>query len=202
MKESFLGKTFKSLELPTRVVGSRFLSSTPDSLMEYLHSDKDLIDKVPIVDTPPVPETETGSQGNPTTPANNQGNRGGRRDGMATPTPNHHDPNSSTSSSCQTPYIEVLMEEDLQPTPPEEFSLGDETRNKEGDPPLSQEDTTLMEPHNLAKEDLGSPTPTSESVSTTNHEGNGENNIPVTQMVGDLQQEARTPIVNPYSSSS
>eukprot|EP00957_Ditylum_brightwellii_P194184 14788546-Ditylum_brightwellii.AAC.1 len=45
MKECFLGKTFQSLELLMRVVGSRFLSRAPDSLMEYLHSDKDLIVK-------------------------------------------------------------------------------------------------------------------------------------------------------------
>eukprot|EP00957_Ditylum_brightwellii_P189125 14396072-Ditylum_brightwellii.AAC.1 len=59
-----------------------------------------------------------------------------------------------------------------------------------------------MEPQNLVEENLGSLTPTSESVLTTNHEGNGENNINVTQIIGDLQQEARTPVVNPYSSSS
>eukprot|EP00957_Ditylum_brightwellii_P032311 2447706-Ditylum_brightwellii.AAC.1 len=76
--------------------------------------DKTEKDKVPIMDTPPVQEP-----GNPTTPANNQGNRDGRRDGMVTPTPNHHGPNSSTPSLHQTPYIEVLTEEDLQPTPPE-----------------------------------------------------------------------------------
>eukprot|EP00957_Ditylum_brightwellii_P033531 2541351-Ditylum_brightwellii.AAC.1 len=189
--------------------------------MEYLHSDKDLIvkafgqmknpfsiisaddktekDKVPIADTPPVsdPQTETGLQGNPTTPANNQGNGDGRRDGMVTPTPNHHGPNILTSLSlCQTPYIEVLMEEDLQPTPPEEFSLGDETGDEEDDPPLSQDDTTSMEPHNLVEEDLGSHTPTNNnrSVSTTNQEGSSVNNITVTQMVGDLCQDARTPI--------
>eukprot|EP00957_Ditylum_brightwellii_P039328 2975431-Ditylum_brightwellii.AAC.1 len=86
--------------------------------------DKTEKDKVPIVDTPPVPEpqTEMRSQDNPATPANNQGNEDGRRDGMVTPTPNHHGPNISTSSSSssrQTPYIEVLTEEDLQPTPPE-----------------------------------------------------------------------------------
>eukprot|EP00957_Ditylum_brightwellii_P035037 2656626-Ditylum_brightwellii.AAC.1 len=45
MEESFLGKTFKSLELLMRVMGSRFLSNTLDSLMEYLLSDKDLIVK-------------------------------------------------------------------------------------------------------------------------------------------------------------
>eukprot|EP00957_Ditylum_brightwellii_P152073 11578838-Ditylum_brightwellii.AAC.1 len=61
-----------------------------------------------------------------------------------------------------------------------------------------------MEPRNLAEEDLGSHTPTNNngSVSTTNLEGNGVNNITVTQMVGDLRQDARTPIVNPYYSSS
>eukprot|EP00957_Ditylum_brightwellii_P014413 1085052-Ditylum_brightwellii.AAC.1 len=45
MKESFLKKNFKSLKLLMRVVGSRFLSNAPDSLIEYLHSDKDLIVK-------------------------------------------------------------------------------------------------------------------------------------------------------------
>eukprot|EP00957_Ditylum_brightwellii_P067598 5131274-Ditylum_brightwellii.AAC.1 len=164
--------------------------------------DKTEKDKVPIVDTPPVPEpqTETILQGNPTTPANNQCNGDGRRDGMVTPTPNHHCHNISTSSSSsslrQTPYIKVLTEEDLQPTPPEEFSSGDETGDKEDDHPLSQEDTTSMEPHNLTEEDLGSHTPTNNngSVSTTNQEGNCENNITITQMVGDLRQDARTPI--------
>eukprot|EP00957_Ditylum_brightwellii_P034493 2615872-Ditylum_brightwellii.AAC.1 len=71
--------------------------------MEYLHSDRDLIvktfgqmknafsiisaddekekDKVPIIDTPPV--SETGSQGNLTTPVNNQEDDGdGRGNGM------------------------------------------------------------------------------------------------------------------------
>eukprot|EP00957_Ditylum_brightwellii_P148810 11328905-Ditylum_brightwellii.AAC.1 len=124
-------------------------------------------DKVPIVDTPPVPEpqTEKNLQGIPTTPVNNQGDGDGRRDGMVTPTPNHHGPNISSissSSSCQTPYIKVLTEEDLQPTPLEKFSLGDETRDNEEEDvhPLSQEDTTSMEPRNLAEEDLGSHTPT------------------------------------------
>eukprot|EP00957_Ditylum_brightwellii_P203657 15335639-Ditylum_brightwellii.AAC.1 len=148
--------------------------------MEYLHSDKDLVvkifgqmknpfsiisaddkkdkDKVSIVNT--LSEPERGLQDNLTTPVNNKGDNGdGRRDGMVTPTPNHHDHNiSASSSSHQTPYIEVLTEDDLQPTPPEEYSLGGKTGYKENDSPLSQEKATLMEPHNLAEEDLGSST--------------------------------------------
>eukprot|EP00957_Ditylum_brightwellii_P038321 2897074-Ditylum_brightwellii.AAC.1 len=83
--------------------------------------DKKEKDKVSMVDT--LSEPETGSHDNVTTPVNNQGDNGnGRRDGM-------------------TPYIEMLTEDDLQPTPPEEYSLGDKTRDKGNDPPLSQEET-------------------------------------------------------------
>eukprot|EP00957_Ditylum_brightwellii_P183168 13951620-Ditylum_brightwellii.AAC.1 len=159
-------------------------------------------DKVPIVDTLSV--LEASCQGNPATPVINQeANGDGRRNVLVTPTPNHHGSTRPTSSpSCQTPYIEVLMEEDLHPTPPEEDSLGNETGDKDNDPPL-QEGTLTMEPHNLTEEDLESPTtPTNNSVLTTNQEGNSKNNITVTQMVGDLHKDARIPIVNPYSLSS
>eukprot|EP00957_Ditylum_brightwellii_P186828 14225877-Ditylum_brightwellii.AAC.2 len=113
MKEPFLRKTFRSLKLLMRVVESRFLSSALNSLMEYLHSDKDLIvktfgqmknpfslifaddkkekDKVPIIDTPSTPETV--NQDNLSTPINNNHRNGNIEiDGgntLVTPTPNH-----------------------------------------------------------------------------------------------------------------
>eukprot|EP00957_Ditylum_brightwellii_P173998 13247420-Ditylum_brightwellii.AAC.1 len=195
--------------------------------MENLHSDKDLIvktfgqmknpfslisadgkkekDRVPIIDTPSAPETV--NQGNVFTPINNNhrngsGNKHIKTNGgstLVTPIPNH--PNHQ-NNNCQTPFIEMLTEDDLNPTPPDKDSSEDDDE-EDGSAPLPQEDEE-MEPHNLVEEGLGSSTPTNdnESVSTTNQEGNGENNIIVIQMVGDLQQDARTPIMNPYSSSS
>eukprot|EP00957_Ditylum_brightwellii_P186502 14199649-Ditylum_brightwellii.AAC.1 len=113
MKESFLGETFKSLKLLTRVAGSRFLSNTSDSLMEYLHSDRDLIvktfgqmknpfslisaddekekDKVPIIDTTSAPT----NQDNVSTPIiNNNDNSVETNGGGTLVTPNQSHQNN------------------------------------------------------------------------------------------------------------
>eukprot|EP00957_Ditylum_brightwellii_P207431 15352960-Ditylum_brightwellii.AAC.1 len=118
---------------------------------------------------------------------------------LVTPTPNH--PNHQ-NDNCQTPLIELLTEDDLNPTPPDKDSSEDDNEEDESAPLYQEEEE--MEPCNLTEEDLGSSTPTNKngSVLATNQEDNSENNITVTQMVGDLQQDARTSILNPYSSHS
>eukprot|EP00957_Ditylum_brightwellii_P074120 5632298-Ditylum_brightwellii.AAC.1 len=90
MKESFLGKYFKSLDTLTRVARSRFLMSAPNALMEYLHSDRDLIvmtsgkmknpcsiisaddkrEKVKVTILYTTSALDTVTQNNPTTPIN------------------------------------------------------------------------------------------------------------------------------------
>eukprot|EP00957_Ditylum_brightwellii_P174703 13302907-Ditylum_brightwellii.AAC.1 len=75
----------------------------------------------------------------------------------------------------------MLTEDDLNPTPPNEDSSEDDNE-EDGSVPPSQEEEEI-EPHNLAEEDLESSTPTNEneSVPTINQEGNGKNNINITQ---------------------
>eukprot|EP00957_Ditylum_brightwellii_P135032 10295515-Ditylum_brightwellii.AAC.1 len=77
----------------------------------------------------------------------------------------------------------MLMEDNLKSTSPEED--------------LSEEDLEAVEGTNLSS---NAP---NKSMTSNTDEMNGDNqNITVIQMVTDLQQNTKTPVANPYSSSN